>query len=90
MKRIAMHLILATGLAMGAVGVAQAHTHVDIGLSLGVPAYVQPALVYVQPAPVYAYGGSYANYGYRHDPHWDHAGWDHRGDRGGERWGHRG
>ena len=89
MKRIVTHLLVAAGLAAGACGVAQAHTDLNIGLSLGVPApvYVQPAPVYAQPQPVYyrqpgwdrGYDGAY-----RRD--WDHGdrGWDH-GDR---RWGH--
>jgi hypothetical protein len=72
MKRIVTHLLVAAGLAAGACGVAQAHTDLNIGLSLGAPVYAQPALVYAAPQPVY-YGG------------WDHRydRGDHRFDRGG-------
>jgi opacity protein-like surface antigen len=72
MKRIVTHLLVAAGLAAGACGVAQAHTDLNIGLSLGAPVYAQPALVYAAPQPVY-YGG------------WDHRydRGDHRYDRGG-------
>jgi hypothetical protein len=38
MKRIVTHLLVATGLALGAAGAAQAHTDLNIGLSLGAPA----------------------------------------------------
>jgi hypothetical protein len=97
MKRIVIHMLvasgLATGLAFGAVGAAQARSDLHIGVSLGAPAYVAPAPVYVRPAaPVYR-----APY-YRHDAprwhgggdygHWNRAGWDHRG-YGNDR-GHRG
>lgn len=92
MKRIVTHLLVAAGLAVGAMGAAQAHTDLHIGLSLGAPVYAQTAPVYVQPAPVYrapVYGG-YEGYGYHHEPRWDghdrgnwnRAGWDHGGDRG--------
>lgn len=37
MKRIVTHLLVAAGLAAGACGVAQAHTDLNIGLSLGAP-----------------------------------------------------
>jgi len=72
MKRIVTHLLVAVGLAAGACGVAQAHTDLSIGLSLGAPApvYVQPAPVYAAPQPVY--------YGH---PAWDR-GYDHRFDHG--------
>ena len=54
MKRIVTHMLVATGLAIGAVGAAQAHSDLHIGVSLGAPAYVAPAPVYVRPAaPVY-------------------------------------
>ncbi|MFM0734379.1 PXPV repeat protein [Paraburkholderia sediminicola] len=66
MKRIVTHLLVAAGLAAGACGVAQAHTDLNIGLSLGAPVYAQPAPVYAAPQPVY-YGNG---------------GWDHRYDRG--------
>ncbi|WP_244814619.1 hypothetical protein [Caballeronia sp. Lep1P3] len=80
MKRIVTHLLVASGLVLGAVGAAQAHSDVHIGLSLGAPAYAAPT--YVAPAPVYArpaapvYGASY----WRHDePRWDR---DHGRDYG--------
>jgi hypothetical protein len=94
MKRIVTRILVAAGLAIGAVGVAQAHTNLDIGVSLGAPAYAAPAPVYVRPAaPVY--GGSYYRHDaprwhgdYRHDyGHWNHAGWDHGGHGN---WGRRG
>jgi hypothetical protein len=97
MKRIVTHMLVATGLAIGAVGAAQAHSDLHIGVSLGAPAYVAPAPVYVRPAaPVY--GAPY----YRHEaPRW-HGGYDHDHDYGrynragwnhggyGNNWGHRG
>jgi len=82
MKRIVTHLLVAAGLAAGACGVAQAHSNLSIGLSLGSPAptYVAPA--YAAPQPVY-YGHRWDDHryygGYRHDER----GWDH--DRGGYR-----
>ncbi|MDR5832671.1 hypothetical protein [Caballeronia sp. LZ034LL] len=93
MKRIVTHMLVAAGLAMGAVGAAQAHSDLHIGVSLGAPAYVAPAPVYVRPAaPMYR-----APY-YRHEAprwhdgrdqgHWNRTGWDHRGY--GNNWGHRG
>ncbi len=52
MKRIVTHRLVATSLAIGAVGVAQAHSDLHIGVSLGTRLYVAP--VYVRPAaPVY-------------------------------------
>ncbi|SAL15774.1 hypothetical protein AWB64_00892 [Caballeronia sordidicola] len=94
MKRIVTHLLVAAGLAVSAVGVAQAHTDLNIGLSLGAPVYSQPAPVYVQPAPYYRAAPSW----HRHDEprwggpdrgRWDRTGWNHRDDyRGG--WNHRG
>ncbi len=95
MKRIVTQVLVAAGLAAGACGVAEAHTDLSIGLSLGAPApvYVQPGPTYVQPAPVYSapqpvyYGGP------RWRGDWDHRGWDHRGwdrDRHGWRDGDRG
>lgn len=97
MKRIVTHMLVATGLAIGTVGAAQAHSDLHIGVSLGAPAYVAPAPVYVRPAaPVY--GAPY----YRHEaPRW-HGGYDHDHDYGrynragwnhggyGNNWGHRG
>ena len=66
MKRIVTQMLVATGLAIGAVGAAQAHSDLHIGVSLGAPAYVAPAPVYVRPA-VPAYGAPY----YRHEaPRW--------------------
>jgi hypothetical protein len=75
MKRIVTHLLVAAGLAAGACGVAEAHTDLNIGLSLGAPApvYVQPAPVYAAPQPVYDHPG------------WNRGGWDHR-DRDQQRW----
>jgi len=87
MKRIVTNLLVAAGLAAGACGVAQAHTDLNIGLSLGAPVYAQPAPVYAAPQPVYyGYGGSGHRYdrGYYRDDHRDYRGWDHN-DR---RWGH--
>lgn len=83
MKRIVTHLLVAAGLAAGACGVAQAHTDLNIGLSLGAPVYAQPAPVYAAPQPVYyGYGGW--DHRYYRDDHRDNRGWDHN-DR---RWGH--
>ncbi|KXV15686.1 hypothetical protein CR51_02475 [Caballeronia megalochromosomata] len=97
MKRIVTHMLVATGLAIGAVGAAQAHSDLHIGVSLGAPAYVAPAPVYVRPAAT-VYGAPY----YRHEaPRW-HGGYDHDHDYGrynragwnhggyGNNWGHRG
>jgi hypothetical protein len=82
MKRIVTHLLVASGLAIGAVGAAQAHTDLSIGLSLGVPGYVQPAPVYVQPAPYYR--APPPVWGHRDDRRggpdrgrWNRTGWDH-------------
>jgi hypothetical protein len=86
MKRIVTHLLVAAGLAAGAVGVAQAHTDLNFGVSLGAPVYAQPAPVYAAPQPVY-YGG----WDHRYD-HRDYYRGDHRYDRGwhhdDHRWGH--
>ena len=82
MKRIVTHMLVAVGLAAGACGVAQAHTNLSIGLSLGAPApaYVAPAPVYAAPQPVY-YGHRYwgrRDDGYRNDRDWNRGrGWDH-------------
>jgi hypothetical protein len=94
MKRIVTHLLVAAGLAVGAVGIAQAHTDVSIGVSLGVPGYVQSGPVYVQPAPYFraappAWG--------RRDDRWggpdrvrsNRTGWDH-GGYGQNGWNRRG
>ena len=94
MKRIVTHFLVAAGLAMGAVGVAQAHTDLSIGLSLGVPEYVQPAPVYVQPAPFYrapppAWGHRDDRWDGRDRGHWNRAGWDH-GDDHRDGWDRRG
>ncbi|WP_025598216.1 PXPV repeat protein [Burkholderia sp. WSM2230] len=96
MKRIVTHLLVAAGLAAGACGVAQAHTDLNIGLSLGTPVYMQPAPVYAAPQPVY-YGnggwghrydrGDYYRGGPRYERGWDrdnrHWGYDDRGGHGG-------
>ncbi|WP_144143718.1 PXPV repeat protein [Paraburkholderia sp. BCC1884] len=82
MKRIVTHLLVAAGLAAGACGVAQAHTDLNIGLSLGAP-----APVYAAPQPVYyGYGGwghrdDRGGY-YRNDHRYDR-GWNHDDHRGG-------
>jgi hypothetical protein len=93
MKRIVTHMLVAAGLAIGAVGAAQAHTDLNIGLSLGAPAYAAP--VYVRPAPP-VYRAPYYRHdeprwhdNYRHDDgHWNRAGWNHGPDHGN--WGRRG
>ncbi|WP_454826615.1 PXPV repeat protein [Paraburkholderia xenovorans] len=96
MKRIVTHLLVAAGLAAGACGVAQAHTDLNIGLSLGAPVYARSAPVYAAPQPVY-YGnggwgrgydhGDYYRGDHRHDRGWNHndRGWGHddRGERRG-------
>jgi hypothetical protein len=87
MKRIVTHLLVAAGLAAGACGVAQAHTDLNIGLSLGAPVYAQPAPVYAAPQPVY-YGGwdhRYEHRDYRGD-HRNERGWNHGGND--RHWGH--
>lgn len=88
MKRIVTHLLVAAGLAAGACGVAQAHTDLNIGLSLGAPVYTRPAPVYAAPQPVY-YGNS--GWGHRYD-RGDYYRGDHRDDRGWNHnnrgWGH--
>ncbi|ALL63623.1 putative signal peptide protein [Paraburkholderia caribensis MBA4] len=83
MKRIVTHMLVAVGLAAGACGVAQAHSNLSIGLSLGTPApaYVAPAYVAPAPQPVYygnRYWGDRRYDGYRHDRGWDRGRWDHR------------
>ncbi|SIT42415.1 conserved exported hypothetical protein [Paraburkholderia ribeironis] len=87
MKRIVTHLLVAAGLAAGACGVAQAHTDLNIGLSLGAPVYAQPASVYAAPEPVY-YGGWNHRYDrgdyYRGDYRYDH-GYNRGYDRGPDR-----
>jgi hypothetical protein len=83
MKRIVTHLLVAAGLAAGVCGVAQAHTDLSVGLSLGAP-----APVYEQPAPAYAQPVYYGHPGWDHR-YYDHGYYDHRGwDHGGDRWGH--
>ena len=81
MKRIVTQLLVASGLAAGACGVAQAHTNLNIGLSLGAPVYARPAPVYAAPQPVYYGAGGWDHRYYRGD---DYRG-GHRYDRG---WGH--
>ncbi|CAB3761100.1 hypothetical protein [Paraburkholderia humisilvae] len=79
MKRIVTHLLIAAGLAAGACGVAQAHSSLSIGLSLGTPApaYVQPAPAYAAAQPVYY-------------PHWDRGADYHGWNRGDDhRWAYR-
>jgi hypothetical protein len=85
MKRIVTHVLVAAGLAAGACGVAQAHTNLSIGLSLGAPAptYVSPA-----PQPVYygnRYWGDRRYEGYRRDYGWNH-GWNRDRRDHGNRW----
>jgi hypothetical protein len=88
MKRIVTHLLVATGLAAGACGVAQAHTDLNIGLSLGAPVRTYaPAPVYAAPRPVYYPRWEHRDYrqrGWDHgDRRWgnqDHRGWDRRGN----------
>jgi hypothetical protein len=97
MKRIVTHLLVAAGLATGAVGAAQAHTDLHVGLWLGAPAYVQPAPVYVQPAPYYR--APPPVWRHRDEPRWggpdrgrwNRTGWDrgHGGDYRGA-WGRPG
>lgn len=94
MKRIVTRLLVATGLAIGAVGAAQAHTDLSIGLSLGVPGYVQPAPVYVQPAPLYrapapVWGHRDDRWGGPDRGRWNRTGWDH-GGYGHDSWNRRG
>lgn len=90
MKRIVTHLLVAAGLAAGACGVAQAHTDLNIGLSLGAPVYAQPAPVYAAPQPVYYGDGGwdhrYDRGGYYRDDHRDNRGWDR--DHNDRHWGH--
>jgi hypothetical protein len=90
MKRIVTHVLVAAGLVLGAVGAAQAHTDLNIGLSLGAPVYARPTAVYVQPAPYYRAAPPEWR---RHDEprwggqdrgRWDRTGWDHRGNNGGD------
>src|SRR5258706_3891932 len=91
MKRIVTHLLVATGLAAGACGVAQAHTDLSIGLSLGAPApvYVQPAPAYAAPQPVYDHPGW--NRGDWQHREWDRRDWNqHRWNRGDNGRGDRG
>ncbi|MCC8393240.1 hypothetical protein LJ656_11615 [Paraburkholderia sp. MMS20-SJTR3] len=89
MKRIVTHLLVAGGLAAGACGVAQAHSGLNVGLSIGAPVYAAPAPVYAAPQPVY-YGGWHQRYG-RGDYYRDYHRYD-RYDRGwgrdDGRWGH--
>jgi hypothetical protein len=83
MKRIVTHLLVAAGLAAGACGVAQAHTDLNIGLSLGAPVYSRPAPVYAAPEPVYYRNGGW-DHRYDHRDRGYHRGWDRRGGH----WGH--
>ncbi|MEC5407466.1 PXPV repeat protein [Paraburkholderia sp. MPAMCS5] len=88
MKRIVTQLLVAAGLAAGACGVAQAHTDLNIGVSLGAPVYTRPAPVYAAPQPVYYDNGGW---GHRYD-RGDYYRGDHRYERGWDRndrhWGH--
>jgi hypothetical protein len=103
MKRIVTHMLVATGLAIGAVGAAQAHSDLHVGVSLGAPAYVAPAPVYVRPAapayrePYYRHEEPRWHGGYGHEyghdnGRWNRAAWDHGGygNGYGNNWGHRG
>jgi hypothetical protein len=85
MKRIVTHLLVAAGLAAGAIGVAQAHTDLNIGLSLGVPAPVYEQ-AYAQPTYAAPYDGGY----YHHWDHRDRGDWHHRDDRWNHGDDHRG
>ncbi|RFU47475.1 PXPV repeat protein [Paraburkholderia sp. DHOC27] len=91
MKRIVTHLLVAAGLAAGACGVAQAHTDLSVGLSLGVPApvYVAPEPAYAQPV-YYAHPGWDRGYYGQDHRGWDHGdrhgGYDHRDDHRGQGW----
>jgi hypothetical protein len=93
MKRIVTHLLIAAGLAAGACGVAQAHSNVGIGISLGTPAYVQPAPVYAAPRPVYYqhwnHGGDRDRHDWnRGDDHrWEYRDQNHRSWDHGRTWG---
>jgi hypothetical protein len=90
MKRIVTHLLVAAGLAAGACGVAQAHTDLNIGLSLGAPVYAQPAPVYAAPEPVY-YGGwdhRYDRGDYYRDDYRYNRGYDRGPDHHDRHWGH--
>jgi hypothetical protein len=94
MKRIATQMLVATGLVIGAVGAAQAHTDLRVGVSLGSPVYAAPAPVYVRPAapmyrsPVWRHEEPRWRGDYRRDEgRWNHAGWDHGR---ANNWGHRG
>jgi hypothetical protein len=87
MKRIVTHLLVATGLAIGAVGAAQAHTDLSIGLSLGVPGYVQPAPYYRAPPPVWGHRDD--RWGGPDRGRWNRTGWDHS-DHGHDGWNRRG
>jgi len=88
MKRMVTQLLVAAGLAAGACGVAQAHTDLNIGLSLGAPVYTRPAPVYAAPQPVY-YGNS--GWGHRYDRGDYYRGdrrYEHGWNRDDRRWGH--
>ncbi|WP_175939033.1 hypothetical protein [Caballeronia sp. BCC1704] len=94
MKRIVTQLLVATGLIIGAVGAAQAHTDLHVGVSLGAPAYAAPAPVYVRPAaphyraPYWRHEEPRWHRDYGHDNgRWNRAGWDH--GRSND-WGRRG
>ncbi|WGS49801.1 PXPV repeat protein [Paraburkholderia sp. D15] len=88
MKRIVTHLLVAAGLAAGACGVAQAHTDLNIGLSLGAPVYAQPAPVYAAPQPVYYGNGGWDHRDYRRDYYRNDHRYERGWDRGDHRWGH--
>ncbi|CBJ36712.1 putative signal peptide virulence protein Vrg-6 [Ralstonia solanacearum CMR15] len=84
MKRTLLAFVLG-GVALCASTAALAH--VDVGVSIGVPApvYVAPAPVYAppppviyQPAPVYAPAPVVVGGGYYRDPYWREREWRRR------------
>jgi PXPV repeat (3 copies) len=95
MKRIVTRLLVATGLAIGAVGAAQA-ADLHIGVSVGAPVYARPAPVYVRPGPVYSapqWHRDEPRWGMRDNNRWDHTRWDRNNNdyhRGYGDWNHRG
>jgi hypothetical protein len=93
MKRIVTRLLVAAGLAIGAVGAAQA-ADLHIGVSVGAPVYARPASVYVGPAPMYRgpqWRREEPRWGMHDNNRWDHGRWDHADyNRGRSDWNHRG